>query len=139
MSNLVLTEAWIDTRKSRSIFQYISYEHVGTFAAICDFALILAASIASGVVYHFFVFQMDGDVDAFVAVGCYSGLIFVLLSKLFGVYQPDALLSTSSQVRGVVAVWGAVLLFVTSLFFLLKIGSSYSEAQRLASTFLVSE
>jgi len=45
MSNLVLTEAWTDTRKSRSIFQYISYEHVGTFAAISDFALILAASI----------------------------------------------------------------------------------------------
>ncbi len=136
MSNLVLTEAWTDTRKSWSIFQYISYEHIGTFAAISDFALILAASIVSGVVYHFIVFQMEGDVDAFVAIGCYSGLIFVLLSKLLGVYQPDALLSTSNQVRGVAAAWGAVLLFVTSLLFLLKSGSNYSRGATIGFGFL---
>ncbi len=68
--------------------------------------------------------------------GDYSGLIFVLLSKLLGVYQPDALLSTSNQVRGMAAACGAVLLFVTSLLFLLKSGLNYSRGATIGFGFL---
>ncbi len=136
MSNLTLTDDWTDPQKSRSIFQYISYQRIGAFAALTDFALILVASIASGVVYHSVILQIEGHVTAFVTIGCYSGLIFVLLCRLLGLYRPNALLSVSTQLRGVVASWAGALFFVTSLLFLLKTGADYSRGATLAFGFL---
>jgi hypothetical protein len=125
MSFFFPTEVWKSRRrKSRSIFEYVSYQRIGVFTAISDFALILAASIATGVVYHFLAFDNQGNVGTFVAVGGYSGLIFVLLSKLLGLYQPNALLSAGAQIRGLVIAWGGALLFVTSVLFLLKTGAN---------------
>jgi Undecaprenyl-phosphate glucose phosphotransferase len=131
------TEVWKSRRrKSRSIFEYVSYQRIGVFTAISDFALILAASIATGVVYHFLAFDNQGNVGTFVAVGGYSGLIFVLLSKLLGLYQPNALLSARAQIRGLVIAWGGALLFVTSVLFLLKTGASHSRGATIGFGFL---
>jgi len=136
MSNFFPTEVWKPpTHKSWSIFQHITYRRIGAFTATTDFALIVAASIATGVVYHFLVFDNEGDVAAFSAIGCYSGLIFVLLFTLLGLYQPNALLSFRRQIRGIVIAWGAALLFVTSIFFLLKTGASYSRGATIGFGF----
>ena len=45
---------------------------------------------------------------------------------MLGFYQPKVVLSASTQIRGVAAAWGAVLLFMTSVLFLLKTGADYS-------------
>jgi undecaprenyl-phosphate galactose phosphotransferase/putative colanic acid biosynthesis UDP-glucose lipid carrier transferase len=63
-------------------------------------------------------------------------LIFVLLSKLLGLYQPNKLLSRSAQIRGVVVAWGAILLFVTLVFFLFKSGANYSRGATIGFGFL---
>ena len=136
MSHFFPTEVWSHARKPRSVFRYFSYQRVGAFTAIFDFTLIVAASIATGVVYHFLAFDEWGDVDAYVVIGCYSGLTFVLLSKLLGLYQPNALLSAGGQIRGVVAAWGAAVLFMTSLLFLLKSGANYSRGATISFGFL---
>src|SRR5208282_3415975 len=136
MSNLTLTDDWTDPQKSRSIFQYISYQRIGAFAALTDFALILVASIASGVAYHFLVFETEGALTSFVTIGCYSGFMFVLLCRLLGLYRPNALLSVRTQLRGVVASWAGALFFVTSLLFLLKTSADYSRGATLAFGFL---
>ena len=136
MSNLTLTDDWTDPRKSWSIFQYISHRRIGAFAALTDFALILVASIASGVGYHLLVLDIEGAITSFVAIGCYSGLIFVLLCRLLGLYQPNALLSAGVQLRGIAAAWGGALLFVTSLLFLLKTGANYSRGATIAFGFV---
>jgi undecaprenyl-phosphate galactose phosphotransferase/putative colanic acid biosynthesis UDP-glucose lipid carrier transferase len=135
MTNLTVTEGWSYPRKSRSIFQYISYQRIGAFAALTDFALILVASIASGVAYHFLVLEIQGVLTSFVTIGCYSGLIFVLLCRLLGLYRPNALLSVRAQLRGVVASWAGALLFVTSLLFLLKTSADYSRGATLVFGF----
>ena len=84
MSHFFPTEVWSYARKPRSVFRYFSYQRIGAFTAISDFTLIVATSIATGVVYHFLAFDEWGDIDAYVVIGCYSGLTFVLLSKLLG-------------------------------------------------------
>ncbi|MGD0333886.1 MAG: hypothetical protein ABSA90_11605 [Xanthobacteraceae bacterium] len=136
MSHFFPTEVWSHARKPRSVFRYFSYQRIGAFTAISDFTLIVATSIATGVVYHFLAFDEWGDVDAYVVIGCYSGLTFVLLSKLLGLYQPNALLSAGGQIRGVVAAWGAAVLFMTSLLFLLKSGANYSRGATISFGFL---
>ena len=139
MSELFPTEVWkVRAHKRRryrpflqripyfSVLQQIPYQHIGLFTAISDFMLILAASIAASVTYSFIVFEAQGDARAFAFVGCYSGLLFVLWANALGLYRPKAVLSASTQVRGVVIAWGAVLLFVTSILFLLRSGANYS-------------
>ncbi len=135
MSSLFPTEVWKNqAHKNRPIgrfFQNISYQRIGFYTAISDFVLILAASIATGVAYHFLI-KMDGDVEAFAFVGCYSGLMFVLLTNALGLYQPRLLLSANYQIRGVVVTWGAVLLFMASVLFLLKTGANYSRGATIS-------
>ena len=136
MSNLLVSAVWPRGRTSRSIFQYIPYQRIGLFTGITDFALVLAASVAAGVIYHSLILEIPGDIASFIAVGSYSGLIFVLLSKLLGLYQPNKLLSRSAQIRGVVVAWGAILLFVTLVFFLFKSGANYSRGATIGFGFL---
>jgi undecaprenyl-phosphate galactose phosphotransferase/putative colanic acid biosynthesis UDP-glucose lipid carrier transferase len=126
MSNFFLAQAWPRAQKSRSIFQRIPYRRIGIFTAFCDFALVVAASPCGELLYHYTVDRAPGDVPTSLAIGTYSGLIFVLLSRLLGLYQPNALLSASTQVRGVAFAWAGVLLTVTSFFFLLKNGEHFS-------------
>ena len=132
MSHFFPTEVWSRARKPRSVFRYFSYQRIGAFTAISDFTLIVAASISSGVIYHFLAFDDWGDVDAYAVIGCHSGLTFVLLSKVLGLYQPNALLSARGQIRGVLIAWGGVVLFMTSLLFLLKTGAHYSRGATIS-------
>jgi Undecaprenyl-phosphate glucose phosphotransferase len=125
-----------DYRQYQPFFQLISYQRIGVFTAIFDFALILAASIATGVTYHFLGFAMDCDVAAFAFVGCYSGLTFVLLTNALGLYRPTAVLAGSTQIRGVINAWGAVLVFVASVLFLLKTGANYSSVATIGFGFV---
>ena len=139
MSELFPTEVWKarahKRRQYRSFFQYISYQRIGLFTAISDFALIVTTSIAIGVAYSFFVFETEGNVETFAFLGCYSGLLFVLWANALGLYRPKAVLSASAQIRGVVIAWGAVLLFVTSILFLLKTGANYSRGATICFGF----
>ena len=132
MSNFFLAQAWPQANKLRSIFQHIPYRRIGIFTAISDFTLVVVASLGGELLYHYPVDGAPGDVPTSIAIGAYSGLIFVLLSRLLGLYQPNALLSASTQVRGVAFAWGGVLLTVTSFFFLLKNGEHFSRGGTIA-------
>jgi Undecaprenyl-phosphate glucose phosphotransferase len=136
MSHFFPAEVWSHTSKRRSVFRYLTYQRIGAFAAISDFTLIVATSIATGVVYHFLVYDKWADIDAFVVIGCYSGLTFVLLSKVLGLYQPNGLLYAGAQIRGILAAWGGTALFMTSLLFLLRTGADYSRGATISFDFL---
>jgi undecaprenyl-phosphate galactose phosphotransferase/putative colanic acid biosynthesis UDP-glucose lipid carrier transferase len=125
-SVLPAAKIWSQAPARPSVFQYVPYHRVGIFTAFTDFSLILAASVLAGVLYNAIVFDTEGQLTAYIAVGCYSGLIFTLLARVFDLYLPNTLLSVSAQIRGVLIAWGAVLLFVTSMFFLFKSGANYS-------------
>ncbi len=133
---LPVLEGFNGPRSCASLFRYFVYRHISAIAALSDLVLIIASSIASGVLYHLFFFRSQGDLDAFVGVGGCSGLIFVLAFNSLGLYRPNALLSAAVQIRGIVVAWGAVLLFVTSVFFLLKIGAYYSRGSTISFSFV---
>ena len=139
MSNFLVSDVRARTADSRSIFQYIPYQRIGLFTAITDFALILVASITAGIVYHALLFDTEGDIESFVAVGSYSGLIFVLLSKLLGLYQPNTLLSASAQIRGVIIAWAVVLLLQLPCFSCSRAVQTIPVARRLVLASLVWE
>ena len=132
MSNILPADVWPHIYARRSIFQYVPYHWIGRFTALSDFVLIVTASLLAGFLYNALVLHSLGNPGAYLAVGCYSGLIFLLLARLLGIYQPNALLSVSAQIRGVLLAWAAVLLFVTSMFFLLKTGANYSRGANLS-------
>src|ERR1700733_16236 len=120
----------------RTLFQRMGSRNIIVLTAVADFVLIVAASVIAGLVYHMVIFGRGGNIQAFFAIGIYSALIFVLLSKSLGLYQAKAILSSSMQLRGLLLSWGVVLLFVTSLFFVMKTGASYSRGATIAFGFL---
>ena len=137
MPNFLSTELQdVGAHKHRPYpFRYISYQRIGIFTALCDFALIFAAGVATGGAFHRLGFTIDGDIAAFAFVGCYSGLMFVLLTNALGLYRPKAVLS-DSQIRDAFNVWGSVLLFVGSVLFLLKTGPTYSQSATIGFGFV---
>jgi undecaprenyl-phosphate galactose phosphotransferase/putative colanic acid biosynthesis UDP-glucose lipid carrier transferase len=126
MASTLPAEVWSLAPARRSIFQYVPYHRIGPFTAFTDFTLVLTASVLAGVLYNAIVFGTEGELTPYIAVGCYSGLIFTLLARVFELYLPNTLLSVGAQIRGVLVAWGAVLLFVTSMFFLFRVGTDYS-------------
>jgi undecaprenyl-phosphate galactose phosphotransferase/putative colanic acid biosynthesis UDP-glucose lipid carrier transferase len=91
-----------------------------------DFAVITLSSVAADSAYHYFVLGSQVDLSALVGVGTNSGLLFVLINASRGYYQTRALLSARKKVNGVISSWVFILLIVTALLFLLKVGSNYS-------------
>jgi undecaprenyl-phosphate galactose phosphotransferase/putative colanic acid biosynthesis UDP-glucose lipid carrier transferase len=136
MSHFSLTAISSRSSKTRWIFRSISYRRVGAFTAISDFALILMASIATGIGYHAFAFEIEGDIGSFCAIGSFCGSIFVIFSKSLELYRPDALLSSRAQLRGILIAWGSALLFGFSILFLLKAGAHYSRGAIIGFGFL---
>ena len=93
--------------------------------------LIAISSVITGIAYNFILFDSSGDLEASFAIGICCGLIFVFLSGSLGLYRPHSLLSARVQIGRVCIAWGAALLFITSIFFLLKIGASFSRGATL--------
>lgn len=106
------------------------FQNVSIIAAVVDCLLIVGSSVAAGVGYHLATTGEVGDVQSFAGIGANSALLFVLFAKSRGMYRPTSL-RLSWHVRSVILCWSAVLLSVTALLFLLKVGESYSRGATL--------
>jgi len=116
--------------------RFVSYRTVGLFTAAADYLIVVMASVLAGIAYHALVLDSFADIGALAAIGNNSALVFVLLSKARGLYRTPALLSIATQLQGVIFAWIVVLLVITSLLFLLKIGGSYSRGSTIGFGFL---
>jgi Undecaprenyl-phosphate glucose phosphotransferase len=112
-------------------FEFVSYGNIGVLAAAADFLAITLASLVGGLAYHYFAFGTMADCSALLGVGANSGLLFVLLTTSRGFYRTRAILSGTGQANGIISAWVSVLLVVTALLFLLKVGSSYSRGSTI--------
>jgi undecaprenyl-phosphate galactose phosphotransferase/putative colanic acid biosynthesis UDP-glucose lipid carrier transferase len=110
----------------------VSYGNIGFLVAALDFALIALSSVAADSVYHYFVLGSQVDISALLGMGTNSGLLFVLISASRGYYRTRALLSAKKKAFGIISSWIFVLLIMTALLFLLKVGSNYSRGSVLA-------
>ena len=113
------------------ISRLVSYENIGFLVAALDFAVITSSSLAASFTYDYFVFGSRVDISALLGVGINSGLLFVFISAARGAYQTRTLLSAKKKANVIVSAWIAVLLIVTALLFLLKVGSHYSRGSMI--------
>ena len=109
----------------------VSYENIGFLVAALDLALIALSSVAADSVYHYFVLGSPADFSALLGIGTNSGLLFVLISASRGYYRARTLLSAKEKDNGIISSWILVLLIITALLFLLKVGSNYSRGSML--------
>lgn len=115
---------------ARHSAKWFYFQNISVVAAVLDFLLIVASSIAAGVGYHLATTGDAGDVQSFAGIGANSALLFVLFAKSQGMYRTPSL-RLSQQVRNVIVAWSAVFLSVIALLFLLKLGESYSRGATL--------
>jgi undecaprenyl-phosphate galactose phosphotransferase/putative colanic acid biosynthesis UDP-glucose lipid carrier transferase len=109
----------------------VSYGNIGFLVAALEFVLIALSSVAADSVYHYFALGSQMDISALLGIGTNSGLLFVLISASRGYYQTRALLSAKKKAYGIISSWIFVLLIITALLFLLKVGSNYSRGSVL--------
>jgi Undecaprenyl-phosphate glucose phosphotransferase len=120
----------IQTSLGRAL-ELVSYGNVGLLAVVADFFAITLSSVVAGLVYHYFAFGSQADYSALLGIGANSALLFVLLTASRGLYRTRAILSGTRQANAIISAWVAVLLVMTSLLFLLKVGSSYSRGSTI--------
>jgi undecaprenyl-phosphate galactose phosphotransferase/putative colanic acid biosynthesis UDP-glucose lipid carrier transferase len=110
----------------------VSYGNIGLLTASLDFLVITLSSVVAGFTYQHFALGSGTDTAALLGIGANSGLLFVLLTASRGFYRTRALSSSAMLTNGVISAWVSVLLIVTALLFLLKVGSSYSRGSTMA-------
>jgi undecaprenyl-phosphate galactose phosphotransferase/putative colanic acid biosynthesis UDP-glucose lipid carrier transferase len=113
-------------------FEFVSYGNIGVLVAAADFLAITLLSVVAGLVYHYFAFRSVADCSALLGIGANSGILFGLLTASRGFYRTRNILSGSKQANNIISAWISVLLVVTALLFLLKVGSSYSRGSTIA-------
>ena len=114
------------------VSELVSYGNIGILAAALDLIVITLSSLVAGVAYQHFALGSEVDTSALLGIGANSGLLFVLLTASRGFYRTRALLSATKQINRIISTWISVLLMVTALLFLLKVGSSYSRGSTMA-------
>lgn len=104
----------------------ISYRSLEGLGCIVDAALITVFTILVGSGYSVFVLTIEPDVGHFLALGMIISLIFVVSMRGMGLYKPASILASQSQAKIVALVWIGSFLFLSGVFFSLKIGSTIS-------------
>ena len=104
----------------------ISYQSIEPAAIALDAAAIFAASILSGLGYHYLKEGSQGDILQYVGVAAAVAILFIALAKDRNLYTPTKLLSFKTQIRSVALIWVSVLLFCAGIVFALKMGKEFS-------------
>jgi len=94
--------------------------------AVSDFTCVVLSSLIAGVLYHQIAFGRPGNLLEFAALGTVMASLLVPLMQNRGAYLNSNLISVSKQITPIVMLWWAVLLFMISVGFVLKVSTDYS-------------
>jgi hypothetical protein len=109
-----------------------THRNIRWLTAVMDLAVISVASVVGGLVYHRVFLQSAGPVLPLLGIAANTGLIFVLLTQLRGLYRTPALMASRKQIASAAVNWMLALLMVTAILFLLKIGEAHSRGAMVA-------
>jgi Undecaprenyl-phosphate glucose phosphotransferase len=104
----------------------IRYDSIELLTMLFDFAVIIAASLLSSLVYNFEVFGIRGDFSKSLGAAIVASALFLSLMKNHGMYKPEALLSLRNQIQGITIIWACVFFLLAATAFALKISSNFS-------------
>ena len=110
----------------------ISYDSVEIITIVVDAGIIAAASIVSGIIYHYQAFGISGDIIQYCGSAAVVAALFISLMQSRGMYRPKELLLLSSEIRAVCLYWVAVFALLAGTVFALKIGGELSRGAHLA-------
>lgn len=91
-----------------------------------DVLLIIAASVASGVGYHWLFLDRVPDALPYIAIGVLAAFNFAAIQLACGAYRVTSLLNCKREMCQVVLTLCAVFLVLLSVAFSLKIGTEFS-------------
>jgi Undecaprenyl-phosphate glucose phosphotransferase len=104
----------------------VSYRSVGGVVLTADVFIVLFCGIASGILYHFIVFDATGDITDFFGCAVLVAAFYISVMKGQGLYGPAELLDLKPQIVSVTTTWLGVFLFLSGAAFALKIGDHFS-------------
>jgi Undecaprenyl-phosphate glucose phosphotransferase len=93
-----------------------------------DVLLIIAASVASAIGYHWFFLGRVPDAVPYIAAGALAAFNFSAIQLASGAYRVTSLLNYKRAMRNVVLTLCAVFWALLSVAFYLKIGAEFSRA-----------
>jgi Undecaprenyl-phosphate glucose phosphotransferase len=91
-----------------------------------DVLLIIAASVASGIGYHWLFLDRVPDAVPYIAIGALAAFNFSAIQLACGAYHITSLLNCKREMRNVVLTLCAVFSVLLSVAFYLKIGTEFS-------------
>ncbi len=112
--------SWVSRRLT------ISYYTVAAFVGAVDGGLIVLSSLFADWFYNVLIRHDIVQTDIALGIGFCGGLGYILLAKALGLYSMQATLNPQKNVSKIVFVWGTVLLSLTAVLFLLRVGTIFS-------------
>lgn len=110
----------------------LSYDEVGAVVAAADVCAIVAASVGTGLAYHWLAFGQVGDIASHAGIGIMLAMLTAVLMKLKGLYTPDSLLSVRAHIGPVVFIWTCAFVFLLAVSFTLKVSEDLSRGSILS-------
>src|SRR5271154_2192572 len=101
----------------------ISYYTVAALIGAIDGVLIILSSIFADWFYNVLWRGDSLQVDISLGIGVAGGLTYVLLAKALGMYNIQVTLNPYRYLSKIIFVWGTVLLSLTAVLFLLRVGT----------------
>lgn len=116
-------------------FDVSGAEAVSLASVAIDAFLVIATSIATGVVYHQVEFRTFGDPVAFFGTGAFVAAIFCGVTRILGTAQALQVSTAMGRARIAITAWASTFLFLAFLAFSLKIGAGFSRGAVLSFAF----
>src|SRR5579862_2754087 len=104
----------------------ISYHTVAALIGAVDGILIIASSVFADWFYNVLLRGESGQIDIALGIGFAGALSYILLAKALGLYNLQVTLNPYRSVSKILFAWATVLLSLTAVLFLLRVGTIFS-------------
>lgn len=113
----------------------VPFHLISLMTSLGDVAMILAASLLSGIGYQWLILDNLGNIQTFVGLGALVSANFFALTSAQQNYRPTNLINIGRQFRYVTLNWLFIFSVLTAVAFTLKIATNFSRVSTL--TFFV--
>ncbi len=104
----------------------ISYSTVAALAGATDGVLITLSSVFADWLYNGLIRHDIVQIDIALGIGFGGALGYILLAKALGLYSMQVTLNPQKNASKIVFAWATVLLSLTAVLFLLRVGTIFS-------------
>ena len=99
---------------------------IGILAILLDVFIIVALSVASGILYHLYVYGVPGDIGSYANIGALTSLFYLLPRSLKGHYDTARMIAARYDLRQSFTVWNFAFFCLLAVSFAAKLTDDYS-------------